>query len=99
MSKSNNEHALRVKVSKWLAEEMMASRLWFTKVTPGQFMRVGTPDYLICKQGRFVAIELKLDSTDLEPRQVVEMNKIRAVDGICSVCRSLEEVKAVLEWS
>lgn len=86
------EHALRSKVSRWLGQQ----DLWYMKVHGGRFQRPGIPDYILCVHGRFVALELKLEDTELEPLQRVERRRIEAAGGTYHVCRSLEEVRTTV---
>lgn len=92
-----NEHALRDQVSRWLAAEMKAGRLWYMKVHGGRFQRAGVTDYLVCVAGRMGGVELKHPNGggQLSPLQVREMSKMRSAGGAPSVvAQSLEEVQA-----
>ena len=41
----------------------------------------GTPDYLICLKGRFIALELKIDSGRVSPLQVKKLIDIKKSGG------------------
>lgn len=45
----------------------------------------GTPDFLMCLSGVFVAIELKTDEGDLEPLQEFKLEKISRCGGVALV--------------
>ena len=53
----------------------------------------GIPDLLLCKKGRFYAIELKVGSNDTFPIQEFVMREIKKAGGRACVCRSVEEVR------
>jgi len=62
----------------------------------------GTPDILACVSGRFVAIELKKDSTHQpDMRQDYELNKIKKAGGLGFVVTpaNWEEVFCILRYS
>lgn len=44
--------------------------------------RRGVPDLLICKSGKMVAIELKIDGEEPTPLQEFTLNKIRQAGGV-----------------
>jgi len=46
----------------------------------------GTPDFLLCIRGRFVALELKKDDkSDADPLQLYTLEKINQAGGFCFV--------------
>jgi len=55
----------------------------------------GTPDILVCYQGRFIAIEVKTDTGKTSPIQDYQLAKIAASGGSAYVVRSLEEAKEI----
>ncbi len=57
----------------------------------------GIPDLLLCKQGRFYAVELKVGRNDVTPIQEFVIRKIREAGGRVCVCRSVEEVREFIE--
>lgn len=70
--------------------------LWFVKTASTAGLKVGTPDFLICYRGRFVAIELKAGKGKPTKKQVHEISRIIGAGGFAAACWSLEEVQAVL---
>ena len=57
----------------------------------------GIPDLIICKEGLFYAIELKVGSNKATPIQGYVMRQIRVAGGRACVCRSVEDVKRFIE--
>jgi len=57
----------------------------------------GIPDLIICLEGLFYAIELKVGSNKATPIQAVVIRKIQEAGGRAAVCRSLDEVKQFLK--
>ena len=57
----------------------------------------GIPDLLLCKKGRFYAIELKVGSNKATPIQEFVMREICKAGGRVSVCRSVEDVKQFIK--
>ncbi len=57
----------------------------------------GIPDLIICKEGLFYAIELKVGSNKATPIQDYVMRQIQAAGGLAVVCRSVEDVKRLIE--
>ena len=97
----NERTWLKGKVDEKLADMQRAGvRIWFLKVHGGPMQRAGVPDFLICVEGYFAAIELKSpddDDPQPAPRQMVELRGIRAAGGTCRVCNSVECVVAVVD--
>ena len=61
---------------------------------PGTGMgRKGTPDLLICYQGKFIAIELKVPGAKPSKLQEYELAKVRNAGGIAEVIHSMEELE------
>lgn len=56
---------------------------WFTKIQ--QTAISGTPDFLVCTQGRFIALELKVDDGKLSPLQEYNLACIKNCGGISMV--------------
>lgn len=72
------ETALKNKVRDILKK---VPNLWFVKTQ--QMALIGTPDFLCCLEGQFIAIELKKSPTDKpSPLQEYNLEKIEACGGI-----------------
>ena len=66
-------------------------RLWFVKIHGHGMQRPGIPDYLICLEGRFVAVELKRPGENPTPIQTLEMRAILAARGYATVAYSWQD--------
>lgn len=51
----------------------------------------GTPDLLVCYQGAFIALEIKVPGQQATPLQEYEMKKIRAAGAVAETVTSVEE--------
>lgn len=91
------ERDLQREVIDWCKE----SGLYYINIHGGGFTGRGTPDIIICLDGRFVAVELKVGKNKLEPAQVIRRNQILQSNGVHIAPRSfsefLEEIKNI--WS
>ncbi len=56
----------------------------------------GTPDYLIVHNGKALFIELKTPRGRLSDAQIDTMHAVENADSVVKVCRSVEDVAAVL---
>ena len=57
----------------------------------------GIPDLLLCIEGKFYAIELKVGREGPKKIQQYVINKIRAAGGKACVCHSVDEVREFLK--
>lgn len=57
----------------------------------------GIPDLILCINGMFYAIELKVGRNDPTKIQEYVLNKIQSAGGRAVVCRSVDEVKEFLK--
>lgn len=69
------------KVKKFLEEE----GCYFIKTHGDRFSRIGTPDLIICCNGRFVGIELKAPNGKPSPLQEYHIEEIRKAGGLAEV--------------
>ncbi len=93
-----NERALNIAVGKMLAEYHRDT--WAFKVHGGGvYQRPNIPDWLICRRGLLLAVELK-HPTDLSegptPGQQRELEWLERAGAETAVCRSVREVEALL---
>lgn len=56
----------------------------------------GIPDILVCKEGRFFAAELKVGNNKATRLQLYVLKQIRRAGGRVAVCRSVDQVKCLL---
>ena len=61
-----------------MTELLTLKNTWFFKTQ--EVSRRGIPDIIMCVNGFFVAMELKVDS-DLDALQIYNINKIKAANG------------------
>lgn len=62
-------------------------------------VKSGTPDIIICHEGRFLAIELKAKGGKMSEAQMIAEDAITAAGGGFAVCRSVQDVETVLrDW-
>ncbi len=88
------ETTLKNKVSAYLKT---VPALWFFKVHGSWFQKMGIPDMIGCWQGRFFALELKIEGNLPTPIQSHTIQKIKEAGGIVGVCYTLEDVKKLFE--
>lgn len=84
-----SEQALQKKIIKWL--ESQGAYVVKTITTN----RRGTPDLLVCLDGKFIGIEVKAKGKlrTVSPIQEYNLNKIREAGGIAFAADSLETVQ------
>lgn len=74
--------------------------IWWLKVHGGPMQRAGVPDYLLCLNGRFLALEIKHPDDAAPrpaPRQLVELQAITRARGTWLVANSIEAVDTWLQ--
>jgi hypothetical protein len=57
----------------------------------------GIPDLLICFDGRFLAIELKVHGNTATAIQQHQLDRIRKAGGRTAICHSVAEVKQFIK--
>lgn len=88
-----SETQLKNKVIQFIRKQYPAA--WVYKAADR--WTAGIPDLLLCIEGRFYAIELKVGKNGPTKIQRYVMGKIRSAGGKTSVCRSVEEVREFLQ--
>jgi len=86
------ETQLKLKILKKLKDHYRDA--WVYKVSDR--FRSGIPDIIICYRGRFVAIELKTPKGFATPLQLHTLKEINRYGGTACICRSWQEVDAVM---
>ena len=56
----------------------------------------GIPDILVCKEGRFFAVELKVGNNKATRLQLYVLKQIKRAGGRVAVCRSVDQVRNLL---
>ena len=87
------EAALQKKV----IQELRAQGCYVFKVVGGPAQQRGTPDLLICVNGRFVAIELKVPGKSAAPLQLLELQKVRNAGGKAEVFNDIENIRRFIQ--
>ena len=90
---SSLESKIQADFLKW-AEKQVG--VWIVKYPGGIFGKTGTPDTILCVQGKFVAIEMKKLGGDHRKMQEYQQMKIRNSGGICEFCDTLEKAKLLV---
>jgi hypothetical protein len=101
-----NEHDLTNAASDWLDRlKREGQPIWWMKVHGGRFQKSKVSDYLLCIQGRFVAIELKHpdEPPEPEPGQVNRLLEVQRARGVVRVFNSLDSLRvfvlgALKDW-
>ena len=81
-----------------IASELLRRSIWFTQSATNKRTtnRVGTPDFLACIKGRFIAIEVKFGAGRLREEQASALADIERNGGAASVVRSFQDFRAFL---
>ena len=72
------EKDLQDKVIEYLKER----NIYVLNIHGGGWGGRGTPDLLLCLNGKFVALELKVEGNKLEPAQIIHKRKIERNGGL-----------------
>lgn len=57
----------------------------------------GVPDLILCLNGKFVGVELKVGNNTLSNAQKIQRNRIEKSGGMVKIIRSMSEFKELLE--
>lgn len=82
-----------------IANELLRRGIYFVRqrMDKKAGLKVGTPDFLICLNGRFIGLEVKVGAEHPTAEQQGELERIRQSGGLAFVVRSLDEVRTILE--
>lgn len=78
-------------------KELKRRRVYYVNIYGAGRTGKGTPDVLACINGRFVAMEFKVGSNDMQPDQVIRRKQILANGGLHYTPRTKEEVVNILD--
>ena len=67
------------------------------KIVGAAYQRPGISDFLVCLDGRFVAIEIKRPGLKMSEKQEQFQHEVRAAGGIAFVAYSVDDVVRELE--
>lgn len=91
-----SERALQDKISRWLKGQR---GIWFLKVFGSGVQTGGVPDLLLCKNGKFIAVELKRPDGKgtVHPRQNAQLQRIRNAGGVGVVIDDFDDFVKLVE--
>ena len=69
---------------------------FFWKEHGGQYGTAGIPDIIVCYNGHFIGLEVKVGNNKPTVLQTATINQIRKAGGTAVVVRSVDDVKAVI---
>lgn len=86
------------KVKHAVKKRLKAAKLWFYMPVQNGMGRVGIPDFICCKEGRFIAIETKAPGKrhTLTGNQASEITGIHAAGGIAVVIDDASQLDGIL---
>ena len=87
-----SETRLKEKVLAMLKKEFRDA--WVYKTSDR--WKSGIPDILVCKEGRFFAVELKVGNNKATRLQLYVLKQIKRAGGRVAVCRSVDQVRSLL---
>ena len=67
------------------------------KIAGGPYQRPGISDFLVCLDGKFVAIEVKRPGYKMTDKQELFQHEVRASGGIAFVAYSVDDVVRELD--
>ena len=88
------ESALQRKIIAYLRER----GAYVFKVVGSPLQQRGTPDLLVCWQGKFIGLEIKVPGAKATPLQEHEIYKICEAGGIGVLVESVSDVAVMLDW-
>jgi len=74
-----------VKVKKEIRKMLDAAGAYYAMPIGSGYGNSGVPDFLICKQGKFIAVEVKAGNNKPTALQEMHLARIRAAGGIALV--------------
>lgn len=83
------------KIQSEIIEYLNSKNIYNVKVITSN--AAGTPDIIICKDSKFVALEVKKIGNYQSLRQEAQFDRIRKSNGKAFVVYSVEDVKKILE--
>jgi len=86
-----NERKLQGQIASYLGLHQIP--YFWTRTDKRTTALPGTPDFICCIDGKFVAFEVKTHEGKATPEQVLMMQAIDKANGFAIVVRSLDEVR------
>ncbi len=75
---------------------LRAEGAWVYKVHGGPYSQQGIPDLLVCYQGKFLGLEVKVTGKKASPRQQWVMGRISEAGGTVATVWSVTDALAAL---
>lgn len=88
-----NESRFKCQVVTLLKKQLPVSYVYH----PSDRWNSGVPDLLVLYRGTFAAIELKVGKNTATKIQLTTLQRIGEAGGITAVCRTMDEVRAVIQ--
>lgn len=85
------EGKVKQKGKAWLKRNMPGH--WFLSPMSGPYGKGGTPDWIICWLGVFIAIEVKADNGTVSELQMTQLKLIQTAGGVAAVLIGYDEAK------
>lgn len=79
-------------ISKQIRQLLFRVGAFPIKIAGGPYQKPGISDWLVCFEGRFIAIEVKKPGGKLTEKQEQFLHDVRAAGGIAFVAYSVDEV-------
>jgi Holliday junction resolvase len=71
--------------------------IYARKIAGNPFQQAGLPDIIACAAGRFVGLEVKIETGQTTRIQDREIQNIRTAGGVAGVVRSVNEALAIVD--
>lgn len=90
------------RIQRTIQEALRAKGYFCFKVHGSEYMMAGLPDLIVCAEGKFIGLEVKLPSTrnNTSPRQRLVHTQIEHAGGVaqvvCSAAEALEVIQEAL---
>ena len=88
------------KLSRKIMNALRAEGYFAFKVHGSEYMTAGLPDIIVCAEGRFIGLEVKMPSkrTNVSAVQHYVHDQIRAANGTAAVvCSASESLRVIAE--
>ncbi len=96
MKNSKLEASITKKVKGWLTNH---PDVWHMKVLGSAIQMKGVPDFLICKNGKFIGVELKRTDGEgiVSDVQQAQIERIRRAGGVAEVIDDFDDFVKLME--
>lgn len=92
------ETDLQKKCLKWIKDQSKKGKQWLAVNQHGSaFAQRGVSDILLCINGKFVAIELKVGKNQPTPLQYDFIERVKVAGGYTAVCWTLDEFQHAVQ--